>query len=78
VKVVVVIAAVGALACGSSSPPLRRADYQVATDGGLTPPQPPARKGVIVPSDVGVGPGTVGAPGPSPAAPPTGTPGITN
>ena len=44
-------------ACGSSTStaPPPRAAVPVTTDGGLPPPAPSVKKGLIVPSDTGLG-----------------------
>lgn len=74
----VVALALGLAACSSSSARPRRPDYGTVSDGGLSAPPPSAKKGVIVPSDMGVGPGTPGPQSVTPATPASGTPGITN
>jgi hypothetical protein len=73
-----VVLTLGSLACSSSAARPRRPDYGTVSDGGLSAPPPSSKKGVIVPSDMGVGPGTPGPQSPAPPTPGTGTPGMVN
>jgi hypothetical protein len=79
-RLVVALAVVTAsFSCGHSSPPPERVQSADATDGGLPLPPPGEKKGVIVPADMGLGPGTPGAsPAPRAPAPSMGAPGVTN
>jgi hypothetical protein len=79
VRVALVAAlALGLLACSSSSARPRRPDYGTVSDGGLSAPPPSSKNGVIVPSDMGVGPGTPGPQSVTPPTPASGAPGMIN
>ena len=79
----IVVVAV-ALGCGggTNAPPARTPNAADAPDGGLPPPPRSTKKGIIVPSDMGLGEGPAGptsTSGTSPAeSPPIGSPNIGN
>jgi hypothetical protein len=69
--------AIAPFACGHSSPPPGRTQGLDTPDGGLPVPPPAEKKGVIVPADMGLGPGTPGHGRPAPAPTPSmGAPGV--
>jgi hypothetical protein len=62
VRTLALLALATSLGCGarSGAPPQTPTVADVPTDGGLPPPPPSKKRGVIVPSDVGMGAGTSG------------------